>query len=373
MKRINSFNIIRVIFAFGVLMYHTYWNFGCTYGKINNVVSQSTFYMTGFFILSGFSIGYSHWNVDFFSDFEVIKKYWYKRFWGIYPTYILVFLLFYVIQRANSTVFQDFYVMPFQLSLTFGFEFFGHLINWGAWFFSLLFFCYILSPFLIYIIKSISKKCAIFVSGLLVAFLALAAFWPVNTYGSMFIRIIEFCIGIMLARLYLKRELYKLYNINSVFMLIVSCVLIISTFVAINYLHGIVLVRGGNHTWLAGFNVIAGSIVILSCSLSEGKIVDIINDNLVISTLAKYSMELWVGTFFSSYLMATFFWDRYAGLKRIIFSFAITFACAIGLAIYRFMFNKIINNNRKKNVFYIFTVLVAYFLLFAKAFWFLKI
>ncbi len=373
MKRISSFNILRVIFALGVLLYHTYWNFGCTYGEINNFISQSTFYMTGFFILSGFSIGYSQWNVDFFGDFETIKKYWYKRFWGIYPTYILVFLVFYVLQRTNSTVFQDFYVMPFQLTLTFGYEFFGHLINWGAWFFSLLFFCYICSPFLIYIVKSIAKSTLYIILGLFVVFLALAAFWPVMTYASLAIRGSEFFVGIILARIYLDYSSLKKNRFSSITMIVVFLMLMISTFIIINYLHGFILKREGNHTWMAGFNVIAGSIIILWCSFCEGKVIEFINNNIIIRIVAKYSMEIWVGTFFSSYFMATFFWDLFTGIKRILFSFGLTFACAVGLAIYRYLFNKLFYDNKRKNCFYIFTVVTAYFLLFAKAFWFLKI
>ena len=364
-KRFYSFNLLRIILSFGVLLYHTYWNFGCTYGIFNYLISQSTFYMTTFFVLSGFVIGYSYWDIKI-GDYGELKAFILKRFWSLYPTYIIVFLTFLYLFRNSTSVKDDIIALPFQLTLTFGFEFYGHLINWGAWFFSLLFFCYLFAPYLIHLIKKMSIVETLFLSLLLVVLVGFSAFIDVMSYASLFIRLCEFAMGIVLAKIH--KNSGKLQGnglLNEYMKLIILSVIFFISMLGIFGLHRFSLTHGGNHTWLSGYNIVAGSVIILWFSFCEGKVTKLINDNYIVNVISKYSMEIWVGTFFSSYCMSTYFWDSFEGVRRILFSIGITLFFAAMLACYRKLIGPLL---KKKSYFYIATSCAAILIILLKGF-----
>lgn len=360
--RINSFNVLRVIAAVGVLLYHTYWNFGCTYGRFNPVVSQSTFYMTIFFVLGGFVNCYSNYEKHFFDDNFSLWNYIKKRFFALYPTYILIYLSFYYLNRGMTSLKDDIFAFPFQITMLFGAEFYGHIINWGAWFFSLLFMCQIIAPFFIFFVKTIeTKKMYIFIA-LLIILIGFGPFLGVAVYNNFSFRLFEFLIGIILAEIYMRSEKKKFKK--EWYGVILSLVLIVMSFVILQFLQIKVQEKGLNHTFFNGFNAFMAAVIVMSLAYCDGKITKIINENLVIKTLANYSLEIWCGTFFSSYIFSRFISTDIVGITRIALAIGITIACGIGLAIYRKLIMKIVVNNEKK--FYLITILLVMILMLYK-------
>ena len=345
MKRIYSFNMLRILAAIGILLYHTYWNFGCTYGRANYLISQSTYCMTTFFMLSGFVICYANYYKDFFSGNDELLLYIKKRFWSLFPTYFLIFVVFLYLYRNTTTLFQDLVTLPFQLTLTYGFEFYGHIINWGAWFFSLIFMCYFIAPFFIYIIKIINRKKKYYTIMFAWLLITVVPWIGINAYNNFFMRFCEFYIGMVLAALFIEGGMKKFRNemigvMGFLTLLIISCL-------GVYFLQIQIAKWGLNHVYLNGFNTLMNMCLIFCLARTEGKFVSLLNNNLIIKTVSDYSMEIWCGTFFSSYIFAYYIPSSILGLKRIFLEIVITIFFAVLLGLYRNSVNRFIKNAKR--------------------------
>lgn len=347
MKKIESFNILRIFSAIGVLFYHLYWCFDCRYGEIDSLVSQSTFYMTTFFVLSGFVICYSNYNKDFFKDENYLYVYLRKRFLSLYPTYIFIFIFFMFVYKNVTTLFEDIVSLPFQLTMLFGFEHYPHVINSGAWFFSLLFMCQILGPFFIYITKKMNTKSIYICIGVSIILLSCAPFINVMVYASFVIRLMEFFVGISLACIYVKSGEKK--YVHQLAGDCLTYVIYFISLVGVYYLHKYVQLKGYNHSHFGGYNIIANSIVIIMFAKCNGKIDKFVNTNGVIKFLSKYSMEIWCGTFFSSYYFPIIS-GKFPNISNTVMGIVLTLFFAIILAGYRFLINRALP--KYKNVFF---------------------
>lgn len=204
-KNITTFNIIRAVSAVSIFLYHAYYNMGCDYGYLNPIISQSSFFMTLFFLLSGFVLYYNYEKEDL-ENRESLNKYYKKRFVSIYPLYLLVWVVFYVIQWSGNTVSSDLFTLPYQLLLIQNISNYPYLMNSGTWFFSCMMICYLISPFLIQIFRMLdSKKNAIIslmILGILISFMPLLTYlYGVEIYGNAFGRIFEFSLGMILCKL----------------------------------------------------------------------------------------------------------------------------------------------------------------------------
>lgn len=347
-KRIDSLNIVRIIAAIGILLYHTYWNFGCTYGKANYLISQSTFHMTTFFVLSGFVIYYSINDKDFFSKPASIFVYIKKRFMSLFPEYFLIYTVFYYLMRDTTTLNQDIAAFPFQLTMTFGFEFYGHLINWGGWFFSLIFLCYIVAPYFSLLIKNMGTKCvaaSIFMSAIFIIF---SPFLGVNVYNNFFCRFFEFYIGMSLCYLFIREDDNSLIKKKSELEIIgITIFLYIMAFFIIYKCQILFGEIGWNHTNLAPINIIFSGVIIYIFAHATGRISEILFGNVLIKTIANYSMEIWCATFFSSYIWNVFWNGKYIGVKNILLAIGLNTLFTILLALYRVLIGNVIKYSEK--------------------------
>jgi len=333
LKRIESFNILRVVTALGVLLYHLYWCFGCRYGEFDHIAAQSTYFMTTFFVLGGFVIGYSYYNKDFFGDGDELLKYFKKRFDALFPTYILIFVFFMFAYASSSTLIDDIFSIPFQLTMTFGFEHYTHVINSGAWFFSLLFMSQLFGPYLLFIAKKLSTKKIIGTVALAMIMLGCAPYLKVMVYASFVMRMLEFYIGIALACIYIKNGQKKFTN--EVQGAIAIFALYVLSLVGVFILHKVLQNLGLDHSFYGGYNILACSIIIYLLAMCDGKLTHAINCNKVISTVAKYSMEIWCGTFFSSYWNIPIKNALHITVNDNIYGTVLTFICGAVLAGYR--------------------------------------
>ena len=344
-KKIVSLNIVRIIAAFGTFFYHTYHNFDCRYGKLDYVVSQSTFYMTTFFVLSGFVIFYMYNDTSFFSKAETLKQYIAKRFMSLFPTYFLVYTVFFFIFRNSTNIQRDIVAFPFQISLTFEFEHYDYMVNGGAWFFSLIFLCYFFTPYIIFLMHNLSKKIVIGSALFAIICVSCAPYLQVMVYCNFFMRFFEYYIGMVLAFVYLSYKESVFNKIGEKKILILTLGLYLSTFCLIYYCQQKIEQVGLNHTFLAPINIVMSSLIIYIAAHSEGKLTEIVTNNIVVATLSKYSLEIWVGTFFSSYIYAVMFAGKITGTWLITLAILLNSICVIILAIYRHYVQLLIKKN----------------------------
>ena len=106
-------NVIRFISAVMVLLFHIHANLPVDFHALRPLVSNVAPWMTTFFILSGFILDYNYNGRDFFEG-DNLFSFWKKRFFSIYPMYVMVWVFFYVIFTQSITA-TDFYTLPSQI------------------------------------------------------------------------------------------------------------------------------------------------------------------------------------------------------------------------------------------------------------------
>lgn len=160
--------------------------------------------MTAFFMLSGYSL-YLVYGKEDFQSIDKVKTFYRKRFINIAPLYFFVTLVYLVLFSEESPL-QLLFVLPVEflsiqaeLNLTHVFH------NGGTWFISCLAICYFLYPYMQWLTNHISNKgrvkAIIFLSFIILLSPFVGKMFDVETYPNPFIRLLEFCIGILLSQL----------------------------------------------------------------------------------------------------------------------------------------------------------------------------
>ena len=197
-----------------VFMFHSRMHIGCDYGLLNSFVEMGTIAMTGFYILSGFSL---------FCAYPTISnpfRFYVKRLASIYPAYIVVGLISILVdiilhptveQTLKHIVQLPIFVLGFSTVFT---TLFNLTPNGGLWFVSCLFFCYALYPWISRSIVRMNERQCLFVAGvsafiLLYSPVAAKVLALASIYSNPFFRILEFTIGVILARCFLHRFRYR--------------------------------------------------------------------------------------------------------------------------------------------------------------------
>lgn len=211
-EKITNLDILRLIAALSVFAYHSYWDMGCDYGVLNYFFSQSSFFMTLFFVLSGFVLYYNFSDRDF-SDINVIKSFLTKRIMSIFPIYYFVNIL-YLLLQINTTqeteVILDLITFPFQFSLLQCTAYYPYFLNTGLWFFSCVFICYLVFPFLTLVINQLKKGEVLFLMVFLILLCCVVPFvgmkYGANVYSNAFVRIWDFLLGVIVAKLFIYKN-----------------------------------------------------------------------------------------------------------------------------------------------------------------------
>lgn len=147
-KRLIGLDLFRITAAAIVLAFHSYIHFGCTYGILNRFIQNGAVMMTGFFMMSGFSLHYVYANRNFGDGVER-RRFYVKRMVGIMPGYYFVALL-YIVFIGRESIIDNIILLPME---AFGLQsiYPGTFIithNGGTWFISCIIFCYIMFPFM---------------------------------------------------------------------------------------------------------------------------------------------------------------------------------------------------------------------------------
>lgn len=203
-KRKIGLDIFRIILVLLVFLFHSNMHIGCDYKILNNFIKMGAIAMTGFFMLSGFTLFLTNSNSDFTSKAKT-KTFYMKRLISILPAYYMTALL-YIVFIGNETLTQNIWLAPIEiLGLQSIFtSVFAYSHNGGTWFISCLLICYIFYPFLQELVKQMAIKNKFILLGLCFFILLYSPFIVENfglatIYDNPWFRLIEFIIGVILA------------------------------------------------------------------------------------------------------------------------------------------------------------------------------
>lgn len=153
-------DIIKICCAVLIYMRHSITMFGCTYGSslVDGLICATTSpIMVCFFVVSGFSIYYNNSNRNLLDAGE-LRTFYKKRFITLFPIYILVHMLSYVL--VENTLQQKIYSTPVELlglqSMYGGL--FGISHSGATWFISSLLLGYFIYPLVQELLK-MNRSC----------------------------------------------------------------------------------------------------------------------------------------------------------------------------------------------------------------------
>lgn len=202
--RLALLDVLRCALALLIFMFHSNMHFGCDYGFLNKIVGQGAFAMTGFFLLSGYSLRIAYGEKDLIEK-SALKGFYIKRALAILPMYY-TYALLYILFLGDESLRENLLLFPIEglgLQSTFS-SLFGITHNGGTWFISCLLLGYLIYPFIQTVAKQLSVKQEAFLIVLLVgvdlwAVLVSKVFGTSWIYDNPFYRILEFSAGLLVA------------------------------------------------------------------------------------------------------------------------------------------------------------------------------
>ena len=160
--------------------------------------------MTGFFLLSGFSLFQGYKDKDFTKSIN-INDFYKKRLINLLPAYYAIMGI-YVLFYGKETVFENIILLPAELLVIQSWytSLFDVTHNGGTWFISCILPCYLLYPFLQTYLRQLNTKSIILIVLVCVFILLYSPFLVkvfhlAGIYPNPFFRVLEFLIGIGLA------------------------------------------------------------------------------------------------------------------------------------------------------------------------------
>ena len=160
--------------------------------------------MTGFFMLSGYSLQISYGGKSINN-----KLFYLKRFISVYPIYIITGSLFAImcVVAGIQTVADNILLLPVEIlgiQSIFDGSLFPYSHNSGSWFISCILICYLVYPFLKELFSRLPSKMETAFVLFLLLLLSYAHWLPEkyevgNLYSNAFLRVMEFACGMLLA------------------------------------------------------------------------------------------------------------------------------------------------------------------------------
>ena len=177
-------DIIKICCAVLIYMRHSITMFGCTYGSslVDGLICATTSpIMVCFFVVSGFSIYYNNSNRNLLDAGE-LRTFYKKRFITLFPIYILVHMLSYVL--VENTLQQKIYSTPVELlglqSMYGGL--FGISHSGATWFISSLLLGYFIYPLVQELLK-MNQWCIYLVTSVIFFFLVYSEVVMLQIFG----------------------------------------------------------------------------------------------------------------------------------------------------------------------------------------------
>lgn len=214
-SRVIGIDILRIALALVVFMFHSKMHIDCSYFILNPFLSVGAIVMTGFFMLSGYSLRlvYGEQNI---MEKGSLRRFYINRLFGVLPLYYIVAFL-YIILIGDETLSDNFLLLPIEtLGLQSTFSSLSNIShNGGTWFISCLLLSYVLYPFLQSICKMLRFKNEIILLLVIIvidiwATIVSMHFKTAGLYANPFYRTIEFACGLILADLNIRNDYPKL-------------------------------------------------------------------------------------------------------------------------------------------------------------------
>lgn len=157
-QRLIGLDLFRIAAALITFWFHSIIHFDCNFGLLQEFLGMGAVMMTGFFMLSGFSLYYVYDGYDLM-QMDGMKKFFTKRLVGIVPMYYAVGLI-YAIVLGTESLLQSILILPVELlGLQSVFSsLFSVSHNGGTWFISCIILCYLCFPFLLTMLKQMCGK-----------------------------------------------------------------------------------------------------------------------------------------------------------------------------------------------------------------------
>lgn len=209
-ERILGLDLLRIVLAFIIFLFHSRIALKCDYGILNSFVDNGNIVaMTAFFMLSGYSMvisnGYKNYN-----NLDEVISFYKKRFISIYPLYFVAGYLGVImyIMMGTQSITDNLLLFPIELLCIQSFfdTLFPFAHNGGSWFISCLVVGYFIFPWINLLLNNLRTKKLIFLLLILVFLLAYSPFIAEhfntsNLYTNPFFRSMEFVVGMIIARI----------------------------------------------------------------------------------------------------------------------------------------------------------------------------
>lgn len=210
--RLFMLDIIRILCAVQVEMYHSITMFGCSYGRFFTSLIQYLIQpvMTCFFMMSGFSIYYMYHNTNIMEKNRLVLFYL-KRAVSILPSYYLVHILYVFIYPntlSDWIALTPIELLGIQSSYN---TLFGILHNGGTWFISCMLLSYLFYPIMQMLLASLNQNLKWGILAVLLFILVYSdylvlKFGMQGNYSNPIFRMIEFSCGVVLGAIWLPKE-----------------------------------------------------------------------------------------------------------------------------------------------------------------------
>ena len=238
-NRLLGLDFFRIFLAILIYAFHSYVHLRCHYSVLDKFVWEGAVAMTGFFLLSGFSLQISSAKMDF-TDVRNIKTFYIKRLISIIPLYFFVHILK-MFWENNEPLINRVLMFPIQ---TLGIQsqcstLFYHAHNGGTWFISCLLASYFVFSLVHIILENLNVKQNVVLLSILVFVLLWSTFVQIfvgtnSIYDNPFFRFLEFSIGMILYKLWERMRNNKQFDriFNWPLVIAVTGLLIVSISIA---------------------------------------------------------------------------------------------------------------------------------------------
>ena len=236
-RRLILLDILKILFALFVFIRHSSTMGGCHYGVLNSEFLRAinNVMMSGFFILSGFSLYYVYSDRDM-TDMKTTFDFYKKRAIAIFPIYFLVIIVHMLFLEKDLVM--NLKLLPIEVTgiHTYFNGTFFLLHNGTTWFVSIIILAYFIYPHIQEIIKFLNDKKRLILLLVLFGFLTYFPFlfeWfnISGTYANPLLRCMEFIFGVILCSVID----FKKNRGNTIKYLVLFIVILLLEFVGVYY------------------------------------------------------------------------------------------------------------------------------------------
>lgn len=164
-QRLIGLDLFRITAATIIFCFHSIIHFECSYGVLHSFLRMGAVMMTGFFMLSGFSLYYIYSGRNLMM-LKSMKRFLKRRLIGILPAYFATGLL-YTVTQGKESLLQNLVLLPVEvmgLQSVFSSLFSVSHIG-GTWFVSCIILCYVCFPFILSLLKQMNERAKIIWGG----------------------------------------------------------------------------------------------------------------------------------------------------------------------------------------------------------------